>query len=169
MASMLEEEVHARPGGAPIDSFHDALAFELFHDPHFVVDVRSERVRLGDGTFGEHDHVLFFLSGFLGFGRVRSDSSRGRHGAAPTGCFRCGMTRRAATEAAATIPVPFEFPPTGRSPPTSGHRKTWVREGKGAMSGRRLMLASGAAGRACAAARAGVIPRPVAYGWPSRL
>jgi hypothetical protein len=63
-AGSLEEEVHPWPGGAPIDGFHDALGFELFYDPHFVVDVGSERVRLGDGTFGEHDHALFFLSGF---------------------------------------------------------------------------------------------------------
>jgi hypothetical protein len=52
-AGAFEEEVHARSGGTPIDSFHDALGFELFHDPHFVVDVGSERVRLGDGTFRE--------------------------------------------------------------------------------------------------------------------
>jgi hypothetical protein len=63
-AGSLEEDVHPRPGGAPVNGFHDALGFEFFHDPHFVVDVGSERVRLGNGTFGEHDHALLFLSGF---------------------------------------------------------------------------------------------------------
>jgi hypothetical protein len=78
-AGSLEEEVHPRRGGATIDSFHDALGFELFHDPHFVVDVGSERVRLGDGTFGEHDHALFFLSGF---------ACRRRHGCRSHACWR---------------------------------------------------------------------------------
>jgi len=57
-AGSFEEQVHPGPGGAPVEGFQNALGLELFHDPHFVVDVGSKRVRLGDGAFGEHDHAV---------------------------------------------------------------------------------------------------------------